>query len=119
MSRTTRTKARKRPPASPRRRVSEKAREKQQQLEALIGELRDAVESLGIRVRRERLLREVGYHVKSGFCRLDGQEIFLVESDLALQVQIDLLVGALSERDLSGLSLSENIQRLMGQSEPG
>ena len=119
MSRASRAKAGKRPPAPTRRRVSQKEREKKEKLEALIRELRDAVESLGIRVRRERLLREVGYHVKSGFCRLDGQEIFLVESDLAPQVQIDLLLSALAERDLSGLSLSEDIQRLMGEAEAG
>ena len=35
-------------------------------MENLIEELRDAAEVIGIRVRRERLLREVGYHVRSG-----------------------------------------------------
>jgi len=93
--------------------VSAKDREKSAKLETLIDELRVAAESIGIRVRRERLLREVGYHVRSGLCRLDDQEMLLVESDLAPDVQVDLLLGALTGRDLSGVSLSEEAQQLL------
>lgn len=113
MARATKPKVRKRPPASARRRVSAKDREKTEKLEALIGELRTAAEAIGIRVRRERLLREVGYHVRSGLCRLDDQEILLVESELAPDVQIELLLGALAGRDLSGVPLSEEALQLL------
>lgn len=110
MARAPKSKVKKRPPASARRGGSARDREKNEKLEALIEELRNAAESIGIRVRRERLLREVGYHVRSGLCRLDDQEILLLESELAPDVQVDLLIGALAGRDLSGVPLSENAQ---------
>jgi len=113
MARATKPKVRKRPPASARRRVSAKDREKNEKLENLIDELRTAAESIGIRVRRERLLREVGYHVRSGLCRVDDQEILLVESELSPDVQVDLLLGALMGRDLSGIPLSDEALQLI------
>ena len=113
MARATKSKVRKRPPAAARRGMSAKEREKHERLEGLIDELRSAAEAIGIRVRRERLLREVGYHVRSGLCRLEDQEILLVESELAPDVQIDLLLGALSGRDLSGVPLSEEALEML------
>ncbi|MDG2307929.1 MAG: hypothetical protein P8R42_25405 [Candidatus Binatia bacterium] len=118
MARATKSKVRKRPPASARRRGSAKDRAKEEKLEALIAELRTAAESIGIRVRRERLLREVGYHVRSGLCRVDDQEILLVESELAPDIQVDLLLGALSGRDLSGVPLSEEVLVMIRGGEP-
>ncbi len=119
MARTAKSKVRKRPPASARRRGSAKDRKKDEKLESLIDELRSAAESIGIRVRRERLLREVGYHVRSGLCRLDDQEILLVESELAPDVQVDLLLGALAGRDLSGIPLSEEATQMLRAGSPG
>ncbi len=116
MARATKSKVRKRPPASARRRGSAKDRKKSEKLESIIDELRSAAESIGIRVRRERLLREVGYHVRSGLCRLDDQEILLVESELDADVQVDLLLGALSGRDLSGVPLSEDALAMLRSS---
>lgn len=118
MARATKSKVRKRPPASARRGSTAKDREKNERLEGLIDELRSAAEAIGIRVRRERLLREVGYHVRSGLCRLDDQEILLVESELSPDVQIDLLLGALSGRDLTGVPLSEEASSLLRSGPP-
>ncbi len=119
MARATKPKVRKRPQASARGRVSAKDRAKNDKLESLIDELRTAAESIGIRVRRERLLREVGYHVRSGLCRLDDQEILLVESELAPDVQVDLLLGALTGRDLSGVPLSEEALQMIRSGSTG
>lgn len=76
-------------------------------------------ESVGLRVRRERLLREVGYHVRSGLCRLDDQEILLLESELSPDAQVDLLIGALCGRDLSGVPLSEEVEQLLRSAPEG
>ena len=65
------------------------------------------------------ILREVGYHVRSGLCRLDDQEILLVESELAPDVQVDLLLGALAGRDLSGIPLSEEAMGMLRAGSPG
>jgi hypothetical protein len=79
----------------------------------LIEELRSAAEAVGIRVRRERLLRDVGYQVRSGLCRLDDQELLLLEQGLAADVQVDLLVAALSGRDLEAVPLSDAARRVL------
>ena len=82
-------------------------------LEALTEELRDVAERVGIRVRQERLLREVGYHAQSGLVRLDGTEILLLDQDLSPEVRVDLLVGILAGRDLSGIELSDEARRAL------
>ncbi len=51
--------------------------------------------------------------MRSGLCRLDDQEILLVESDLAADIQVDLLLSALHGRDLSGIPLSEEAMQLI------
>ena len=85
--------------------------EEKQQL--LVGELRHVAESIGIRVRRERLKREVGYSVRSGLCRVQGEEVLLLESELSADIQLDLLVGVLSGRDLSLVPLTADTRRLL------
>lgn len=109
----------KRPPVGARRGGGARNRAQEEKLENLIEELRAAAEALGIRVRRERLLREVGYHVRSGFCRLDDQEMLLVDPDLPADVQVELLVGAIAGRDLSGIALSEIAQGALNGESPG
>jgi hypothetical protein len=86
-----------------------------EKLEALVGELKDVAEAVGIRVRRERLKREVGYSVRSGLCRVNGEEVLLLESDLSPDVQVDLIVGVLAGRDLTGASLTEDMRRLLAE----
>ena len=61
----------------------------------------------------ERLKREVGYSVRSGLCRVEGEEVLLIESDLTPDVQVDLLVGLLATRDLSLVNLSPDTRRLI------
>lgn len=85
----------------------------EEKLQNLVSELRDVAESIGIRVRSERLKREVGYSVRSGLCRVEGEEVLLIESDLTPDVQVDLLVGLLATRDLSLVDLSPDTRRLI------
>jgi hypothetical protein len=82
-------------------------------LEALASELCDAAERIGIRVRQERLLREVGYHTQSGLVRLSGEEILLLDSDLSPDLKVDLLVGLLRSRDLAGVELSDDARHAL------
>src|SRR5690606_1019769 len=70
-------------------------------LAALIAELENAACAIGIRGRRERLRREVGYHARSGLCRVDGQEVLFVDHDLSPDDEIELLALTLEGRDLS------------------
>jgi hypothetical protein len=79
----------------------------------LLEELKAAVEKLGVQIREERLLREVGYRVRSGSCRVrDGQYLFL-ERDLPISAQIDVLVDELANRSLEDIYLSPAARTLV------
>jgi hypothetical protein len=62
-------------------------------LHALISTARDR----NIEVRLEKLLREVGYRVHSGRCRINGREVILINRDSSIIDQIDFLSAALAE----------------------
>ena len=69
------------------------AKQKQQlRLQELIG----AAKQMNIEVRTEKLLREVGYKARSGRCRINGQEIILIDRDAPISEQIDFLAAELS-----------------------
>ncbi|HZR85053.1 MAG TPA: hypothetical protein VFD92_28415 [Candidatus Binatia bacterium] len=82
-------------------------------LEALAKELCELAERVGIHVRQERLLREVGYHTKSGLVWLDGAEILLLDHELAPDQKVELLTGVLGERDLAGVELSDDARQAL------
>ena len=95
-------------PATPKRPSARAAR-----LAALIAELENAVEAVGIKVRRERLMREAGYHARSGLCRVEGEEILFVDHDLTPDDEIELLAVVLSGRDLAAVEMSPEASRLL------
>ena len=50
-----------------------------------------------IEVRTEKLLREVGYRVVSGSCRLNEKKLIILDRDLAVRDQVDLLAGEIRQ----------------------
>jgi hypothetical protein len=62
-------------------------------LEALIRAARER----NIEVRMEKLLREVGYRVHSGRCRINGREVILIDRDASIGDQIEFLAHALAD----------------------
>ena len=66
----------------------------QSRLQELIG----AAKEMNIEVRTEKLIREVGYRVRSGRCRVQGQELILIDRDTPLSDQIDFLSAELARR---------------------
>jgi len=73
---------------------------------ALLEELKAAATRVGFAVREERLLREVGYHVRSGSCRVGEQQIILLDRGLQPSAQIDILVEELATCRLDDVYLS-------------
>jgi hypothetical protein len=65
----------------------------QARLQALISAARER----NIEVRAEKLLREVGYRVHSGRCRVKGRELVLIDRDAPLSDQIEFLSAILAE----------------------
>lgn len=70
-------------------------------------------EQLGIRVREEKLLREVGYQVRGGGCRVHGQDIVFLDRDLPLSERIELLLDELSRREVREDMLSPALRRFL------
>jgi hypothetical protein len=51
---------------------------------------------MNIEVRMEKLLREVGYRAHSGRCRVNGQELILIDRDAPISDQIAFLSAELA-----------------------
>ena len=67
----------------------------QLRLQELIG----AAKQMNIEVRTEKLLREVGYRPRTGRCRINGQELILIDRDASLSDQIEFLSTLLAEEE--------------------
>lgn len=85
---------------------------------ALLDELKTAATRLGFEVREEKLLREVGYRVRSGSCRVGESQLILLDRDLPVHAQIDILVDELAGRPLDDVYLSPAARRLLERAAP-
>jgi hypothetical protein len=81
--------------------------------ETLCEELKDLARRLGIQVREETLLREVGYHVRSGACRVRGEAVIFLDRGLPASERIHVLVDGLVGRDIDAVYLSPTLRRLL------
>ncbi len=81
--------------------------------EALCEELKGLAEKLGIRVREEILLREVGYRVRSGLCRVRGEDVIFLDRHLTSGERLEVLLAALDGRDLETQYVSPELRRLL------
>jgi len=85
---------------------------------ALLEELKNAAEKLGLSVREERLLREVGYRVRSGSCRLRDEEVIFLDRSLPASAQLEVLVDELVGRRLDSIYLSPAARALLEAATP-
>jgi hypothetical protein len=81
----------------------------------LVAELEELAKRCGIEVRREKLLREVGYRARSGSCRIREKNLVILDRGLAPTDQIEVLAGVLRECDLEPLYLSPAARRLLSE----
>jgi hypothetical protein len=81
--------------------------------QALLDELKAVAEKLGLQVREEHLLRDVGYRVRSGRCRLRSDEIIFLERGSPVQAHIDVLIDELAKRSLDDIYLSPAARALV------
>ncbi|MFN8627129.1 MAG: hypothetical protein U0587_14245 [Candidatus Binatia bacterium] len=80
---------------------------------ALLDELKAAAMRLGFEVREEKLLREVGYRVRSGSCRVRETHVILLDRGLPLTAQIEVLVEELAQRSFDDVYLSPAARGLL------
>lgn len=85
--------------------------------ETLLQGLKGVATQLGIRVREEKLLREVGYHVRGGGCRVRGQEVVFLDRERPVSERIDVLLDEIARRNLDGVPLSTALRRLLIREE--
>ena len=86
----------------------------------LVDELSEAARRMGVEVRREKILREVGYRARGGVCRFRGRNLVILDREMGPADQIEILAEALRGRDLEALYLSPAARRLVDPvAEPG
>ena len=85
----------------------------------MLDELKAAAAKLGLDVREERLLREVGYHVRSGRCRVREAEIIFLDREQPASAHIDVLVDELAGRPLEQIYLSPAARALLERAAGG
>jgi hypothetical protein len=83
--------------------------------EARLQDLIVRAKGMNLQVRKEKLLREAGYRVHSGRCRVNGQDVILIDRDAPLNDQIEFLANELAQRhdpsaEISELPLSLNTE---------
>jgi hypothetical protein len=66
-------------------------------IESRLQELINSAKRMNIEVRTEKLLREVGYRARSGRCRVNGQDVILIDRDAPISEQVDFLAAELEE----------------------
>lgn len=87
--------------------------QKESRMLKLVDELCQAAERVGLVVRREKILREIGYRVRGGACRLREKNLVIIDRDMAPAEQLEVLADALRSRDLESLYLSPAARRVV------
>jgi hypothetical protein len=81
--------------------------------EALCEEAKELARRLGVTVREEVLLREVGYHVRSGACRLRGEDLILLDRHQPPGDRLQVLLDELGRHDVETHYLTPALRRLL------
>lgn len=80
----------------------------------LLDRLKQIATASGLEVREERLLREAGYSVRSGVCRVSDQELLLLDKNATAAERIEVLCSLLSGRDLDSVFIEPDLRRAIG-----
>ena len=90
--------------------------QKESRMLKLVDELCEAAERVGLVVRREKILREIGYRARGGACRLREKNLVIIDRDMAPAEQLEILADALRSCDLESLYLSPAARQVV---QPG
>jgi len=78
-----------------------------------VEDLAEAAERVGLQVRREKILREIGYRTRGGACRLREKDLVIIDRDQPASEQLEVLAEALRSRDLESLYLTPAARRIV------
>jgi len=87
--------------------------------ERVLDELIEAAERVGLKVRRERIMREVGYRARGGVCRLRDNDMVILDRDQPPNDQLEIVAEALKSRDLEAVYLSPAARKILQLGQTG
>ena len=76
-------------------------------------DLKEVAGRIGLKVREETLLREVGYHVRSGQCRIRGEDVVIIDRNLAPAERLQVLLDAVADRNVETHYLTPALRQLL------
>jgi hypothetical protein len=79
----------------------------------IVDELAEAAQRVGLEVRREKIMREIGYRTRGGACRLREKNLVIIDRDQPAAEQLEVIAEALRSRDLESLYLSPAARRVV------
>ncbi len=86
--------------------------------EGLLSQLEELAESLGVKIRYDRILKE-GSFFSGGLCRIKGEEMIIINSRVSVEDKIDILAKALISFDLSQVFIKPALREFLTQYRPG
>jgi hypothetical protein len=96
-----------------RRRVGEMSELSEARMMRIVDELAEAAQRVGLEVRREKIMREIGYRTRGGACRLRDKNLVIIDRDQPAAEQLEVIAEALRSRDLESLYLSPAARRVV------
>jgi len=85
--------------------------------EGLLNQLEELTESLGIKIRYEKILKE-GSFFSGGLCRIKEEEVIIINSKISVENKIDILAKALMSFDLSQVFIKPALREFLTQYHP-
>jgi hypothetical protein len=79
----------------------------------IVDELAEAAQRVGLEVRREKIMREIGYRARGGACRLRDKNLVIIDRDQPAAEQLEVIAEALRSRDLESVYLSPAARRIV------
>jgi len=86
--------------------------------EGLLNQLEELTESLGIKMRYEKILKE-GSFFSGGLCRIKGEDMIIINSKAGIEDKIDILARSLTSFDLSQVFIKPALREFLTQYSPG
>jgi hypothetical protein len=85
--------------------------------EQIYEQLTDLAEKLRIKVA-EKNLRQAGFRVRSGLCRVQGESIYVMDKNAAVSKKIKLLAECLSQYSLDSLYVVPAVREVIERHRP-
>jgi hypothetical protein len=82
--------------------------------EGLLSQLEELTESLGVKIRYEKIIKE-GSYFSGGLCKIKGEDFVIINSKAAVEDKIEILSDALRSFDLSQVFIKPAIREFLGR----